>query len=112
MARKTKPNADAETRRSGLPLVSIVIVYYKRRETIAESIDSVLRQEYPHREVIVVDNHSQDGLKQWIETHGHDVTLIELPQNLGANGGRNAGIRAARGASSSASKTTLVFCLR
>lgn len=82
---------------SSLPSVSVVILYYKRRETVAESIESVLRQQYPHREVIVVDNHSEDGLKQWIETRGYDVRLIELPENLGACGGRNAGIRAARG---------------
>jgi len=103
MTGKTNSNAVAGTHSSSLPLVSVVIVYYKRRETIAESIDSVLRQEYSNREVIVVDNHSEDGLKQWIETHGYDVRLIELPENLGACGGRNAGIRAARG--------TIVVCL-
>jgi GT2 family glycosyltransferase len=83
--------------RSSFPLVSVVILYYKRRETIAESIESVLRQEYARREVIVVDNHSEDGLKQWLEAGKYDVRLIELPENLGTCGGRNAGIQAARG---------------
>lgn len=78
-------------------LVSVVILYYKRRETIGASLESVLRQDYPHREVIVVDNHSEDGLKQWIRTGGYAVRLIELQENRGACGGRNAGIRAARG---------------
>ena len=97
-------NAQAATTGSAaLPLISIVILYYKRRETIAESIESVLRQDYPNREVIVVDNHSEDGLKQWLGVHGYDVKLIELPQNLGTCGGRNAGIRAARG--------SIVVCL-
>jgi GT2 family glycosyltransferase len=98
MVGKSNSHAGAETRSSDLPLVSIVILYYKRREAITESIESVLRQDYPHREVIVVDNHSEDGLKQRLETFGYDVRLIELPQNLGTCGGRNAGIRAARGA--------------
>lgn len=79
------------------PLVSVIILYCKRRETIQETIESAVGQDYPHREIIVVDNHSQDDLSQVIERRGYAVSLIGLPQNLGACAGRNAGIRAARG---------------
>jgi GT2 family glycosyltransferase len=80
-----------------LPLVSIIILYYKRREHIEETVRSVTEQRYPAREVIVVDNHSEDGLSQLLEPLGSGIKLIELPENRGATGGRNAGIREAQG---------------
>ncbi len=79
------------------PKVSVVIVYYKRSDTIRETLGSVFRQDYTDREIIVVDNHSEDNLKEIIQECGPDIHLIELPENLGPCGARNAGIRAARG---------------
>lgn len=79
------------------PKVSVVIVYYKRSDTIRETLDSVFRQDYTDREIIVVDNHSEDNLKEMIQECGAGVRVIELPENLGPCGARNAGIRAARG---------------
>lgn len=79
------------------PLVSVIILYYKRRETIQETLQSVLRQDYLDLEIILVDNHSNDGVQEIAASMGLVVKLIELPQHLGACAGRNAGIRAARG---------------
>jgi GT2 family glycosyltransferase len=85
-----KPNSD-------LPLVSVVILYYKRRETIESSIDSVLVQDYPNVELVVVDNHSEDGVRSVIEQRGSRLKFVELPENVGACAGRNAGLRASHG---------------
>jgi GT2 family glycosyltransferase len=79
------------------PLVSIVILNYKRRDAFLRSLDSVRCHEYANREIIVVDNHSEDGLRDFIQSHAPEVRLIELDENRGACGGRNAGILAARG---------------
>jgi GT2 family glycosyltransferase len=79
------------------PLVSVVILYYKRRETIEETIRSVLDQDYRNREIIVVDNHSQDGVCERLQSYSPELRFVELPRNLGACGGRNAGIREASG---------------
>lgn len=79
------------------PLVSVVILYYKRRDTIEESVDSVLAQDYPNVELIVVDNHSEDDVKSLIGEKGRSMHLIQLPENIGACGGRNAGLGASRG---------------
>ena len=79
------------------PKVSVVIVYYKRRDTIEETLDSVLRQDYNNREVIVVDNHSDDDVREVVEKRRANIRLVELPRNLGPCGGRNAGIQAAQG---------------
>ncbi|HEV2299105.1 MAG TPA: glycosyltransferase family 2 protein [Candidatus Acidoferrales bacterium] len=80
-----------------LPKISVVIVYYKRRDTIEETLNSVLGQDYKDREVILVDNHSEDDIEEVVRKRGTGVRLVELPENLGPCGGRNAGIRAARG---------------
>jgi GT2 family glycosyltransferase len=79
------------------PLVSIVILNYKRREALRRVLDSVRMQEYANREIILVDNNSGDGICQFIEDYAPEVELIELRQNLGACSGRNAGIERACG---------------
>lgn len=78
-------------------LVSIVILNYRRRDALVRSLDSALSQEYRRLEIILVDNGSQDGVAEFLAEHAPDVRLISLPCNLGPCGGRNAGIREARG---------------
>jgi GT2 family glycosyltransferase len=80
-----------------LPLVSVVVLNYKRRDALAETLDSVLRQDYLNREIIVVDNHSEEDIRSVVESRGSEIRLLELPRNLGSCAGRNAGIRLARG---------------
>ena len=79
------------------PLVSIVILNYKRREALEHSLGSALSQEYPNLEILLVDNGSNDGIRDYVRPHIPKVRLIELPWNLGACAGRNAGIREAHG---------------
>jgi GT2 family glycosyltransferase len=79
------------------PLVSIVILNYKRRDALIKCLGSALFQEYPRIEIILVDNASNDGIRNYVRDHAPNVNLIELSQNLGACAGRNAGIREARG---------------
>lgn len=78
------------------PVVSVVVLYHKRLETIVESIDSVLNQDYANVELIVIDNHSEDEVKELIAGRP-SVRLIELHENAGACGGRNAGWRVSHG---------------
>jgi GT2 family glycosyltransferase len=79
------------------PLVSVIVLNYKRLKELAECLDSVLRQEYGNLEIIVVDNHSEEDVAGLVHARSSAIRLIELPANLGACGGRNAGIREARG---------------
>ena len=80
------------------PLVSVVILNYKRREAFVRGLESVRGQSYANREIIVVDNNSQDGIGEYLAAHAPEARLIELAHNAGAAAGRNAGIAAARGA--------------
>ena len=82
---------------SEFPLVSVVILNYKRRDALVKSLDSARQQLYHNCEIIVVDNDSQDRISDFLASYAPEVRLIELNENRGACGGRNAGIRAARG---------------
>src|ERR1035441_515471 len=79
------------------PLVSIIVLNYKRLNELAVCLDSALRQDYGNLEIIVVDNHSEEDVAGLVRSKSAAIRLIELPANLGACGGRNAGIREARG---------------
>src|SRR5437764_1809453 len=85
------------TGRAQAPLVSVVILYYKRREIIEQTLNSVLQQDYPHREIILIDNHSEDDVRELVEGLSPEIRLIQLDENKGACGGRNVGIRLAKG---------------
>jgi GT2 family glycosyltransferase len=79
------------------PLVSVILLNYKRLNELAECLDSALRQDYRNIEIIVVDNHSEEDVAGLVQARSSAIRLIQLPANLGPCGGRNAGIREARG---------------
>ena len=79
------------------PLVSIVVLNYKRLSALEQTLESVIAQQYASKEIIVVDNHSEENVAAVVRKCGSDIQLIELDTNLGSCAGRNAGIRAAQG---------------
>ena len=79
------------------PFISVVIANYKRRDALRRVLDTVNSQDYKNREVILVDNNSQDGIASFVAEEAAFVHLIELPDNRGACRARNAGIAAAKG---------------
>ena len=74
--------------------VSVIITTYNRRSYLKEAVSSVLAQEYPEKEVIVVDDGSTDGSHE--EVRGMPVRYIRK-ENGGISSARNAGIRATEG---------------
>lgn len=81
----------------GSPRVSVIIPYFKRGAVFDRALDAVLSQNYENTEVIVVDNHSEDDLRQRLSGRPAGIKLIELPENGGACVARNTGARAASG---------------
>lgn len=81
------------------PLVSIVAPCYNAEKYLEEAIKSIFAQEYPHYEVIIVDDGSSDNsiamLKQLQKTY--DFQLFTQP-NQGVSAALNHGLRYAKGA--------------
>lgn len=81
---------------SAAPLVSVIMPAYNTSRYIREAIDSVLDQDYPSKELIVIDDGSTDGTLEVLRSYGDRITLIEQ-RNQGSAVARNAGLAAARG---------------
>lgn len=82
------------------PTVSVVIAAWNARDHIARSVDSALAQEGVDAEVIVINDASTDGTRDFLETTyagNARVNLVSLSQNGGPSAARNAGIAAAAG---------------
>ncbi|HEV7372959.1 glycosyltransferase family A protein [Arenibaculum sp.] len=92
--RQGEPGAGA----GAAPLVSVVIPAYNRADLLPRALDSVLAQDYPAFEVLVVDDGSTDGTAAVVAGYG-DPRIRYLPQdrNRGVAAARNRGLREARG---------------
>ena len=80
----------------GMPLVSVIMPCYNTARYIADAIESVLDQDYPNLELIVVDDGSTDSTRDVIAGYGSRLRLLEQ-QNQGAAVARNRGLSEARG---------------
>ena len=78
------------------PLVSIVIPAYNQGAFVAETIESVLSQEYDHTEVIVLDDGSKDATPEIIQGFRDRVTAVRH-DNMGENPTVNRGLEMAQG---------------
>jgi glycosyltransferase involved in cell wall biosynthesis len=80
----------------GRETVSVVIPYYRAKETIARAVKSVQTQTIAPQEILVVDDGSPDDLAGVLAEFGSGVTLIRKA-NGGAASARNLGIDQSRG---------------
>lgn len=82
------------------PLVSIIILSYNSRRFIEKCLDTVLVQDYPNYEVLLVINGSTDGSAEFIKNkyrHSRRLRILEPRENLWFSRGNNFGIGQARG---------------
>src|SRR5580704_15171073 len=79
------------------PLISCIVVNWNRRELLRACLESLARQEYPHIEVIVVDNGSTDGSPETVTKALPSAHLIRNATNRGFCAANNQGIAAAGG---------------
>jgi glycosyltransferase involved in cell wall biosynthesis len=76
--------------------VSIITVCKNRKNLIANAINSIEAQDYPHIEFIIVDGGSTDGTIELISTHPRVDKFISEPDN-GIYHAMNKGIKMASG---------------
>jgi glycosyltransferase involved in cell wall biosynthesis len=78
------------------PLVSVVIPTWNAARFLGEAIDSVLAQDYPRVELIVVDDGSTDGTQALLADYGARFARVAQP-NQGQSAALNRGWAQARG---------------
>jgi len=79
-----------------MPLVSVIILTWKRLDDLLETIAEVKRGTYKNIEIIVVDNASFDGTEEIIKKQYPEIRLFCLPENIGI-AGYNVGMKEAKG---------------
>ena len=77
--------------------VSIITVCYNAEKTIADAIHSVLSQDYPHIEYIVVDGNSKDGTVEIVQSFGGRISKFISEPDRGIYDAMNKGISMASG---------------
>jgi N-acetylglucosaminyl-diphospho-decaprenol L-rhamnosyltransferase len=79
--------------------VSVVIVSYESRALLERCLAALAADANPlaTREVIVVDQASQDGTAAWLAAGHPEVRLVALPRNVGFGAGNNRGAEVASG---------------
>jgi|SRR5919108_3865437 glycosyltransferase involved in cell wall biosynthesis len=76
-------------------LVSVIIPCYNQAHFLTDAIESVLRQTYPHFEIIVVDDGSTDGTSETASRYPKLRCIKQ--QNQGLSAARNTGFQSSRG---------------
>lgn len=82
------------------PLVSYLLITRDRFADLEEALASIQEQSYPHIEVVVVDNDSnQDAYRAFARRHAHEgnLRIYRADRNLGVCGGRNYGLERVQG---------------
>lgn len=75
--------------------ICAVVVTYNRKELLGICLQALKDQTQKLDGIIVVDNASTDGTRDFMQEKFPDIELLELPDNVGGSGGFHAGVKAA-----------------
>lgn len=78
--------------RAASPLVGIVLVNFNGGKFLPECLQTLEASDYPNRRIVLVDNGSSDGSREWVQQNYPQVVVLAMNANLGFTGGCNAGI--------------------
>ncbi len=83
------------------PLISVLIASYNHQDYIEEALQSIWQQDYPHVEIIVVDDCSPDNswalLQRLVGKSPLPMKIAQNEKNLGPSGTFNAALAMAQG---------------
>src|SRR6185437_12770642 len=89
--------APSELAMTQLPMVSVVTVNFNMASEIAGTLDSILAQDYPRLETIVIDGASTDGSGEIIAGYASRLSYWVSEPDRNLYDGVNKGVRAATG---------------
>jgi len=78
------------------PLVSVVLPTFNRAWALKDAVESVLSQDYPNIELIIIDDGSKDNTQELLEIY-KSQSIILKQKNTGVAAARNVGIKKSRG---------------
>lgn len=83
-------------------LFSVVIITYGRRKELIPCLESVIKQTYKNFEIILIDNNKDKNISNYIleevlKLNDQRIYYFKAGKNLGVTGGRNYGIKKAKG---------------
>lgn len=77
--------------------ISIIIPCYNDPDFLKESVESAIKQSYRNKEIILIDDGSDEQTKAEIERLKPQLDLVITQKNKGVSTARNTGIREASG---------------
>jgi glycosyltransferase involved in cell wall biosynthesis len=88
---------------NGQELISVIIAFLNEERFLTEAIESVIAQDYPNWEIILVDDGSTDGsseiAKDFANKYVQKIIYVdhENHANIGLSGSRNVGVSKSKG---------------
>ncbi len=79
------------------PYFSAIIPTYNRKPFLKKAIDSVLSQTFSDIEIIIIDDGSTDGTKEFISNYRDRRIIYKYQKNHGVSKARNEALKIARG---------------
>ena len=76
---------------------SIITAVYNARDTLADALESILAQEYPDVELVVIDGASSDGTLDVLEEYRDHIDILISKPDQGIYDALNKGIQHATG---------------
>lgn len=80
-----------------MPRFSVIIVSWNALEHLKNYLPSVVATEYQDFEIILADNASTDGSREWVEAQYPEVKITTFDKNYGYCGGNNRAVPHATG---------------
>lgn len=75
------------------PTIAAVVVTFNRLDKLPRTLDSIFKQSYECQWVVVVNNNSTDGTKEYLDSlHDSRIVTVHLSENLGGAGGFEYGM--------------------
>ncbi len=79
------------------PKISVVMVSFNQAQFVEEAIRSILGQDYPNLELIVIDGQSDDGSIEILERYRSHFDVLVIEPDEGQTDGLNKGLNRATG---------------
>ena len=80
-----------------LPKISVITISFNSKKTIEKTIKSVIEQNYPNLEYIIIDGGSTDGTLEIINKYKENISYFVSEADKGISDAFNKGIKVATG---------------